>query len=72
MLSNVDPWNTSIYHTREGGIAKSAQKITVWHREACQEMANGDFEGQICHVRPSPKGWIFFLFTIQLCIFVLK
>ena len=55
MISHVDPWNISIYHKRESGIEKSAQKITVWHREACQEMTSGDFEGQICSVRLSLK-----------------
>ena len=71
MISHVDPWNISIYHKREGGIEKSTQKITFWHREACQEMANGDFEEHIFLSAPHSKhGFLFLVRHSTLYLYV--
>ena len=45
--------NIRIYHECEGRIDKSVPRITVWHREACRVMTNGDPEGQIFSILPS-------------------
>ena len=57
----------SIYHECEGRIEKSVPRITVWHHEACQWMANGDPERLIflsyCHTN---NGFFFLLTTVFL------
>ena len=39
--------NIRIYYECEGGIEKSAARITVWHHESCRGMTNVDHKVQI-------------------------
>ena len=51
----------SIYHECEGGIEKSAPRITDWHHEACRVMTVGDREGRIFLSSPHTNYGFFLL-----------
>ena len=54
-----------IHHECEGGIEKSAPRITHWHHEACLVMTNVDYEGRIFLSQPHTFifGFFFLLTT---------
>ena len=63
--------NIRIYHECEGRKEKSVLRITIWHREACRVMTNGDLEGSIFLSYPhTNNGFFFFLTTVFICLIV--
>ena len=50
-------------HECEGMIEKSAQRIAVWHYEACRVMTNGDPKGRIFLSYIHTNNGFFFLLT---------
>ena len=58
-----------IHHECEGRIEKSIPRITIWHHEACQVMANGDAEGRILLSYPHTNNGFFFLLITVFFIF---
>ena len=64
--------NISIHHECEGGIEKSAPRITDWHHEACRVMTNGDHKGRIFLPHPHTNSGFFFSPTTRYLILYWK
>ena len=54
-----------IHHECEAWIAKSIQRITKWHYEACQMMTNGDCNRRIILSHPYTNNRLFFFLTTK-------
>ena len=62
-----------IHHKCEGGIEKSAPRITHWHHETCLVMTNGDYKGRIFLSQPHTFIFgFFFLLTTKYHILYCK